>query len=56
MYLKDVDTVSFLDHEVLDLHTYIAWNPEVKRFKEVATLEEFHGLLKEMSAPVEAFF
>lgn len=36
---------------VLDLHTYIAWNPDVKKFETMSTLEEFGRLLGEMSVP-----
>ncbi|CAK9019000.1 unnamed protein product [Durusdinium trenchii] len=36
---------------VLDLHNYIAWNPEVKNFEEIATMEDYRRLLSEMSLP-----
>ena len=36
---------------VLDLHNYIAWNPDVKKFEKMSTLEEFGRLLGEMSVP-----
>ncbi|CAJ1382807.1 unnamed protein product [Effrenium voratum] len=36
---------------VLDLHNYIAWNPEVKHFESIKDLDEFQALLTDMSLP-----
>lgn len=36
---------------VLDLHNYIAWNPDVKGFEDIVTMEDYRHLLNEMSVP-----
>lgn len=36
---------------VLDLHNYIAWNPDVKGFEDIVTMEDYRRLLNEMSVP-----
>ena len=36
---------------VLDLHNYIAWNPDVKGFEAIVTMEDYRRLLNEMSVP-----
>eukprot|EP00931_Biecheleriopsis_adriatica_P055068 TRINITY_DN32483_c0_g1_i1.p1 TRINITY_DN32483_c0_g1~~TRINITY_DN32483_c0_g1_i1.p1 ORF type:complete len:586 (+),score=127.90 TRINITY_DN32483_c0_g1_i1:44-1801(+) len=36
---------------ILDIHNYIAWNPDVVKFRSMASMEEHSKLIEEMSLP-----